>query len=175
MARFTERGEPVTRKTNLRLSLIFAALAVASLCVSLLGCAQGSVTTSTGATVAASTVQAQDTTADILKLLSDAYMKAVQVHDSIAAVEDPAIHAKHRTLLLEVHNGLMASYAAMVTWKEVDGASGSAVPVGVLRGLGNSLAPFLDLAVQFKLITQERADQAKAFAKPILAASGGLS
>jgi hypothetical protein len=144
--------------------LVAALLAIAGV---MFGCATGSVTTSTGAVVPAATVQAQDTAADVLKLLSDAYSKAVAVHDSRVAIEDATTHAQHRALLLQVHSGLDAAYAAMISWKQA--STGSAVPVTVLAGLKSSLPDFLNLAVSFKLLTQTQADQITAFAGPILA------
>jgi hypothetical protein len=141
-----------------------------------LGCATGTVTTSTGAIVSAGTMQAQNGAGDWLKVFSDAYVRAVAIHDSpsVVAADSVTTHASRHLLLMQFHDGLVASYAAELAWKAGSNAtSASVVPAAVLCSLGSSLTPFLAVAVDFKLITQAQSDSASAFAKPILATVGG--
>lgn len=146
-----------------------APLLAVLLVVSAIGCASGNVTTSTGVIVPASVVQSQDAAADILKMLDDAYIKAVAIHDSQFATDNPSTHAARRKLLLQTHDGLVVSWNAMIAWKKA--STGSAVPATVLRSLGTTLPSFLNLAVSFNLISQAQANSVLAFAAPIL---GGI-
>jgi hypothetical protein len=145
------------------------------LAVICLGCASGTVTTSTGAVVSAGTVQAQNTAGDILKMLSDSYIQAVAIHDSpsVVAADSPTTHASRHLLLVQVHDGLVAAYAAEIAWKQT--STSSAVPPAVLCALKTSLIPFLNLAVDFKLLTAAQSSSVITFSTPILATVGGCS
>jgi hypothetical protein len=141
-------------------------VALVAVLLSLSACASGTVTTSTGVVVPASVVQSQDLAADVLKMLDDAYIKAVAIHDSQVATDNPSTHAARRKLLLQTHDGLVVSWTALITWKK--SSTGTAVPAAVLTSLGPSLPAFVDLAVGFGLLTQAQADMVLSFAAPIL-------
>ena len=139
-------------------------------------CGGAPVPTSNGVLVPANTLAAQNGAGDWLKVFSDAYVRAVAIHDSpsVVAADSVTTHASRHLLLMQFHDGLLASYAAELAWKAGSNAtSASAVPAAVLCSLGSSLTPFLAVAVDFKLITQAQSDSAAAFAKPILATVGG--
>ena len=125
------------------------------LVVTLLGCAPGTVTTSTGQVVSAGVVQAQDTAADILHSIDDGYKAAVAAHDTLAPTEDPAIHAAHRAILLKTYAGLRGSWDALIAWK---GTSTATAPPAVLQSVVGAARDFIPLAVQLKAIPQSTAD-----------------
>jgi hypothetical protein len=135
------------RRVFLAFTLVFSLL--------LLGCGTGTITTSTGQVVPAGTVMAQDTAADVLKSLDDAYKAASAAHDAIAATEDPVVHAKHRTTLLATLSGLRSSWDALIAWK---GASTGAAPPDILKSVVGSAPDFVALALQLKAIDQKTAD-----------------
>lgn len=137
--------------------LLSGALAAVLLLAS---CGTGSVTTSTGAVVPAATVEAQDNVADIVSELKTAYLQAVTAHDARAATEDPAVHKRHREVLLDVKAGLKATAHALATWKA---ASVGAAPAEVLRPLVASARAFLALAAELGVLTDARAAAIRAF------------
>jgi len=137
--------------------LLSGALAAVLLLAS---CGTGSVTTSTGAVVPAATVEAQDTVADIVSELKTAYLQAVTAHDARALTEDPAVHKRHREVLLDVKAGLKATAHALATWKA---ASVGAAPAEVLRPLVASARAFLALAAELGVLTDARAAAIRAF------------
>lgn len=127
-----------------------------------IGCASGAVQTAAGPRPAAE-VQAQDTTADILQSLDAGYSSAVAAHDAIATTEDPVVHASHRTTLVSVHDGLLASWNLLLAWKQASGSSYS--PASVILPLKDSLPSFLALAVDLKAMSQAQADKVSQFVK----------
>jgi len=120
-----------------------------------LGCGTGTITTSTGQVVPASTVTAQDTAADVLKSLDDAYRVATAAHDALAATEDPVVHAKHRQVLLGVYAGLRGSWDALIAWKA---ASTAPAPANVLSSVVTAARDFVPLAVQLGALKQSAGD-----------------
>ncbi len=124
------------------------------------GCSSGTVTTSTGAVVAAPVVEAQDTVADIVSEMKTAYLQASAAHDARVGTETPEVHAAHRAVLLDVKAGLQASAHALATWKA---ASVGAAPMDVLRPLVASGRAFLTLAVELNAMKPERAAAIRAF------------
>ncbi len=104
--------------------------------------------------VPAGTVQAQDTAADVLKSLDDAYKSAVAAHDALAPTEDPAIHAKHRQTLLTMYAGLRSAWDALITWKA---ASNGPAPASVLSGAVDAIRDFVPLAVDLKVLAPDKA------------------
>lgn len=140
---------------------LYAGALAAFLLVSLVACGpRPPVTTSTGATVPAATVEAQDAVADIVSEMKTAYLQAVAAHDARAGTEDPVLHAKHREALLDVKAGLKATAHSLATWKA---ASDGAAPSEVLRPLVASVRGFLDLAVELKVLSAQRAAAILAF------------
>jgi len=121
----------------------------------LIACGTGTVTTSTGQVVPVVTVQIQDSAADVLKLLDDAYKSAVATHDAAALTEDPVVHAKHRAILLATYTGLRSSWDALIAWKA---ASTGAPPTNVLSSVVTAARDFVPLAVELKAIPQATAD-----------------
>lgn len=146
------------------------ALLALFLVVLLSACGTGTVTTSTGAVVPASTVEAQDAVADLVSEMKTAYLQAVTAHDARAATEDPAIHKAHREALLDVKAGLKATAHGLATWKA---ASVGAAPAEVLRPLVASARGFLDLAVELKVMTEQRAAAIRAFIDTAFPPGGG--
>lgn len=122
-----------------------------------LACAPGTVTTSTGAVVPASTVQAQDLVADGLDVLRQAHAAACATHDRNVATDDPAAHLRDRQLLLDSGNGLRTAYGALIAWKLSNG--GVASPKSVLDALKPSAPSLLELLVRLKVMTPEMATQ----------------
>lgn len=129
-------------------------LAMALIGLALIGCASGTVTTSTGAVVPAATVEAQDAVADALAGLSGVQAEAVKIHDSRVATDDPAEHAANRRTLLASYDALVAAWGALGTWKA---ASTGAAPASVLRPLAPALDSLLDLAARYGIVTPEQA------------------
>lgn len=128
------------------------------------------VVTSTGATVPAATVEAQDAVADLVSEMKVAYRQASAAHDARAATEDPAIHKAHREALLDVKAGLKATAHALATWKA---ASVGAAPAEVLRPLVASARGFLDLAVELNVLSAQRAAAIRAFLDNAFPPGGG--
>ena len=138
------------------------------------GCPTGYVQTSTGATVEASVVAAQDYVGDALQTFQDVHNAAVDRHDALAGQEPADVHAKRRTILKGSAAALRASWDALAEWKR---APASATSVTVLRPFVEQAGPFLDAAAALGLISQKWADGAKAWlgapAAAKLAAPGG--
>lgn len=128
------------------------------------GCATGTVQTVNGPRPAAE-VQAQDLAADVLSSLGAAYSAAVAIHDDPATVanESPEVHAKHRAALLTERDALMASWKVLLLWKQTAGSQLS--PASVMQPMLDSLPMFLDLAVDLKVLTREKADSIAAYVK----------
>lgn len=123
------------------------------------GCASGTAQTTEGPRPA-STVQAQDLVADILKTLRTAHTQAVQLHDSRANVDDPVLHRQHRQLLLDTGTALNASWRLLAAWKA---QTQDAAPSDILAPLLAAGPSFCDLAVSFGILKPEQADKLKAF------------
>lgn len=138
-----------------RRRVFFTPIAALALLVFVACGGTGTVTTSTGQVVSATTVAAQDTAADVLQSLDTAYKAAVVAHDALAATEDPAVHAKHRQILLDVYAGLRGSWDALIAWK---GASTNPAPANILASAVPAARDFIPLAVQLGALKQPAAD-----------------
>lgn len=137
-------------------AVVAAALAV----LLLAGCASGYVTTSTGAIVPASVVEAQDTVADIVSEMKTAYLQAIAAHDARAGTEDPALHETHRKALLDFKAGLQGTSHGLAAWKQTNAG---ATPSEILRPSVSSIRSFLVLSVNLGVLKEERASQIRAF------------
>lgn len=145
---------------------VFGLLAVVVL---LAGCGLAPVTTSTGATVPAGVVIAQDATADVLSELKDVYLHAVAEHDGLAEQEAPERHAARRARLVKARLGLQAAGNALETWKA---SSSGAPPREVLRPAADAIPDLLEIAAEFGLLPKDRADAILRFIRPLLSAAG---
>ena len=144
-------------------------LVAAALLLTLTGCPTGYVHTSTGATVAASVVAAQDAVGDALQILQDVHNAAVDRHDALAGQEPADVHAKRRTILLGSAAALRASWDALVAWKQ---APASASSVTVLAPFAAQAGPLLDAAVELGIVPAKWAAAAKAWLGAPAAALG---
>jgi hypothetical protein len=133
------------------------AAALAILCVVLVlpGCPSGYVQTESGATVAASTVYAQDLVGDALKVVQDVHNAAVMAHDAKAGQEPADVHAARRAKLLASAAGLRSGWDGLSAWKS--GTEGGGM-VAVVSRLRDALPGLLTVAVELKLVSQEYAD-----------------
>jgi hypothetical protein len=151
---------PISRHAVL-LSRGVPALCLALLLVVAVGCASsGYVTTSTGAIVPASVVQAQDITGDALSVLQDVHNAAVMAHDAKAGTEPAEAHAKRRATLQASAAGLRASWDGLAAWKLGSEGAGMASVVGHLR---SALPELLNAAVSLGVVSREYADVIGAF------------
>ena len=142
------RGQGVTLRA-LPAVLLLGALLV------LTGCPSGYVQTSTGATVAASTVHAQDLVADALQALQDVHNAAVRAHDAKAGAEPADVHAKRREALRASAAGLRAGWSGLEAWKlGTDGAG----MVAVVTPIRAALPELLRAAVALGVVSQGYAD-----------------
>jgi hypothetical protein len=133
-------------------------LSMAACTLALPGCATGPVTTSTGAVVPAATVQSQDNVADVLHMVRESHRQYVALYEATKATMDPATRAQQYQTLNDFANGLDASQALLITWKQTNtGAS----PGTILKPILATAPAFLDLAVRAKLLTQAQADVVK--------------
>jgi hypothetical protein len=125
----------------------------------LTACGTGNVTTSTGAIVPAATVESQDNIADLLHVVREAHRSYIAtVWEPTKITLDPVTRANRFRLLNTMADGLDASQALLITWKQINaGAS----PGSVLRPIVGAAPAFLDLAVQAGLLTQAQANVAK--------------
>ena len=142
-----------------RVLLSRAALAL-FLVAALTGCPSGYVQTESGATVAASTVHAQDLVGDALRALQDVHNAAVTAHDARAGQEPADVHAKRRAALQASAAGLRAGWDGLAAWKlGTEGADMAAV-VGKVR---SALPELLRAAVSLGVVSQGYADAINAF------------
>lgn len=136
-----------------RLAAVLTATVV--VLVVLPGCPSGYVQTSTGATVAASTVHAQDLVGDALHALQDVHNATVRQHDAKAGVEPAEVHAKRREALKASAAGLRAAWSGLEAWKlGTDGAG----MVAVVTPLRAALPDLLRAGVALGVISQGYAD-----------------
>ena len=147
----TSRGIGRRALLSRALPVFSAALAV----LILASCATGYVTTSTGAIVPASVVQAQDITGDALSILQDVHNAAVMAHDAKAGTEPADVHAKRRATLLASASGLRAAWDGLSAWKLGSEGAGMAAVVGKVR---DALPEMLDAAVSLGVVSREYAD-----------------
>ena len=138
----------------------FTAPLAVLLVVLLSGCATGYVTTSTGAVVPASVVQAQDITGDALSVLQDVHNAAVMAHDGRAGTEPAEAHAKRREILKASAAGLRAAWDGLSAWKLGSEGAGMASVVGKLR---TALPELLNAAVSLGVVSREYAGVIGAF------------
>lgn len=124
------------------------------------GCPTGYVQTSTGATVEASVVAAQDYVGDALSILQGVHNAAVDRHDALAGQEPADVHARRRTILLGSAAALRASWDALLAWKK---APASATSVTVLAPFVAQAPAMLDAAVELGTVSAKWATAAKAW------------
>lgn len=130
-------------------------LSAALVVLILASCATGYVTTSNGAIVPASVVQAQDITGDALSILQDVHNAAVAAHDAKAGLEPADVHAKRRAALLASASGLRAAWDGLSAWKLGSEGAGMAAVVGKVR---DALPEMLNAAVALGVVSREYAD-----------------
>jgi len=149
---------PVRSRVPGRRHGLLSLVAAAFLLVTLTGCPTGYVQTSTGATVEASVVAAQDYVGDALSILQGVHNAAVDRHDALNGQEPADVHAKRRAVLKGSAAALRASWDSLLEWKRAPAGSTS---VTVLRPLVEQAGPMLDAAAALGLISQKWADAAK--------------
>ena len=135
-------------------------LAAAALLLTLTACPTGYVQTSTGATVEASVVAAQDYVGDALWTLQQVHNALVDKHDALAGKEPADVHAKRRTVLLGSAAALRASWDALTEWKK---APASSTSVAVLAPFAAQAPAMLDAAVALGVVPARWAEVAKAW------------
>ena len=141
----------------------------AFLTLAFVGCASGTVTTSTGVVVPAATVESQDNAYDVYLLVQQAHKAAVAQYEATKAVMDP--DARKRTFLAldTMADGIDATRVSLQTWKRTS-ASGI-TPAIALKGILDAAPPFLSLGVQAGILDQKTADAINAvlagFPKPV--------
>lgn len=145
-----------------------ASLLVAAALLLAVGCASGTVTTSTGAVVPAATVQAQDIAGDALSVLQDVHNAAVRAHDAKAGLEPSDVHAKRRAVLLASASCLRAGWDGLSAWKAGSEGGGLA---GIAAAIRPALPELLRAAISLGVIPQGTADTILAFFE---AAGAGL-
>ena len=128
--------------------------------LTLTACPTGYVQTSTGATVEASVVAAQDYVGDALNILQGVHNAAVDRHDALAGQEPADVHARRRTILMGSAAALRASWDGLAAWKRAPAGSTS---VTVLRPLVEQAGPMLDAAAALGLVTPAWAAGVKAW------------
>ena len=148
-----------SRVPGRRLGLCLS-LGAAALLITLTGCPTGYVQTSTGATVAASVVAAQDYVGDALWTLQQVHNALVDKHDALAGQEPADVHAKRRTVLLGSAAALRASWGALTEWKK---APASSTSVAVLAPFAAQAPAMLDAAVALGVVPAKWAEVAKAW------------
>ena len=148
-----------SRVPGRRLGLCLS-LGAAALLITLTGCPTGYVQTSTGATVAASVVAAQDYVGDALWTLQQVHNALVDKHDALAGQEPADVHARRRTILLGSAAALRASWDALLAWKK---APASATSVTVLAPFVAQAPAMLDAAVELGTVSAKWATAAKAW------------
>ncbi|HRI07843.1 MAG TPA: hypothetical protein PKW35_08505, partial [Nannocystaceae bacterium] len=130
------------------------ALSIGALVIllTLTACPTGYVQTSTGATVEASVVAAQDYVGDALSILQGVHNAAVDRHDALNGQEPADVHAKRRAVLKGSAAALRASWDALLEWKRAPAGSTS---VTVLRPLVEQAGPMLDAAAALGIVSQK--------------------
>jgi hypothetical protein len=133
------------------------------------GCASGTVTTSTGAVVPASTVESQDNAYDFYLLVQRAHAAAVVQYEATKAVMDPTVRKSTYTSLNTMADGIDATRVALQTWKRTS-ASGM-TPAVALKGILDAAPAFLSLGGRAGIVSQKDADAINAilagFPRPV--------
>lgn len=146
------------KQKNRPLALILAFLLIGAAGGSI-GCASGNVTTSTGAVVPAATVESQDNIADLLHMVREAHRAYIATEwEPKKSALDLTTRAVRFKLLNDFANGLDASQALLIAWKQTNAG---AAPGTILRPILATAPAFLDLAVSAHLLTQAQADAVK--------------
>lgn len=154
-------NSPSTRSLPRRVSSIGGRVASAlALLLVLTGCPSGYVQTESGATVAASTVHAQDLVGNALKALQDAHNASVEAHDAKAGQEPADVHAARRAKLLTNAAGLRSGWDGLSAWKLGTEGAGMVAIANTLRPM---IPDLLTVAVGLKVIPQSYADAIGAF------------
>ena len=148
---------PLPRRVFLGGGRLAASLAVLFLFT---GCPSGYVQTESGATVAASTVHAQDLVGDALYALQGAHNATVTAHDARAGQEPADVHATRRATLLASAAGLRAGWDGLSAWKA--GTEGWGIAAVALK-VRDALPGLLTVAVELHVISQGTADAISAF------------
>lgn len=154
---FDHRRAIPRRSPRFRQAGVLLSSACLPLCLLLVlaGCPSGYVQTESGATVAASTVYAQDLVGDALKTLQDVHNDAVTAHDAKAGQEPPELHAARRAKLLASAAGLRSGWDGLSAWKA--GTEGGGIGA-VAAKVRDALPGLLTVAVEMKVIPQGTAD-----------------
>lgn len=150
------------RSPHFRQAGVLLSRACLPLCLVLIltGCPSGVVQTESGATVAASTVHAQDLVGDALQALQSVHNAAVTAHDARAGQEPADVHAKRRATLQASAAGLRAGWDGLSAWKLGTEGADMAFVVGKVR---SALPEMLKAAVSLGVVSQSYADAINAF------------
>ena len=148
---------PLPRRVFLGGGHLAASLAVLFLFT---GCPSGYVQTESGATVAASTVHAQDLVGNALQVVEDIHNGAVMAHDAKAGLEPADVHAARRAKLLASAAGIRSGWDGLSAWKAGTEGSGIVAVAGTVR---DALPGLLVVAVELKVIPQGTADAIASF------------
>lgn len=138
--------------------VLLSRVALALCLLSVVACASGNVTTSTGAVVPAATVQTQDNVADVLHTLRAAQSDLVARFEATKATMTAEERARQYGILIGSADGLDASQAALVAWKR---QSAGATPSSVLAPIVAQAPALLRLAVQAHVLTEAQANFAR--------------
>lgn len=112
-------------------------------------------------------VVAQDTVADVLKVLDDLYRAAVLKHNAAAGAMDPAAFTAEGMKLRRFQSALLAAWDVEIGWKK---SSGAASPVSVLAPLCDSFDDFTTQAIGAGVMTLEQKTKVKPFVDAACAA-----
>jgi hypothetical protein len=148
----------------LRGGRLYAGALAVLLVLALTGCPSGYVQTESGATVAASTVHAQDLVGNALWVVQDVHNGAVTAHDAKAGQEPVDVHAEYdaarRAKLLASAAGLRSGWDGLSAWKAGTEGASMVTVVGKVR---DALPGLLAVAVELKVIPQGTADAISVF------------
>lgn len=140
---------------------ISLALILATSAVGFLSCStdQTPVETSVGVRPAGE-VKTIDQVADVLAALRDTQNAAVKAHDAKFGQEPADVHSKKSKLLTDTGMALKASIRLLAAIKRGETAGSPLNALGPMMQLGR---PFLALAVDLGVISQQTADTLKTF------------
>ncbi len=143
-----------------------------ALCLVLsLGCASGTVQTSTGPRPAAE-VQIEDGVADTLKAFSDAYNQARLIHDGeVVTASIAEQHARDRDTLLEAAQALRSAWGLLATAKA---STSGLAPLQVLAPVVSVSGDLLALAQRLGVLSSAGAAKIAAVIAPLKSATNWI-